>query len=366
MKKVATLLFALAVAFILPQADSGEVVKITEQQIGNLGIELGRLQKAETMPLFKAPAQVTIPPAHEFIVSAPQDGLVSKVETAVGDQVSAGQTLAQLNSPDLLALQRSLLNAASGLSLAEAKYSRDETLYQEGVISKRRLEESRSDYNVQSVALSEARQLLEIAGMSRKEIDALHRTRKLSSLLEVRSPVNGAVLEKMVVAGQRVDVLAPMFRVASMDTLWLEISVPQEKLHLVQLGDRVVIENTGTDARVALIGKNVNPHNQSVLVRALIENAPGQVRPGQTVSARLIQATGTAAFKVPHAAVARRGGESYLFIRTAEGFEARPVEVIGNEEENSIVRGDLKGDEQIAVQGVVALKANLMGLGGGE
>ncbi|MEN8259294.1 MAG: efflux RND transporter periplasmic adaptor subunit [Pseudomonadota bacterium] len=350
----------------LATVHAAERVAITEQQMRNLGIELGKPELAADIPLFKAPAQVIIPPAHEFIVSAPQDGLVSKVEAAIGDRVNKGQILARLHSPDLVTLQRNLLNAISERNLARAQLRRDEMLLKEGVIPERRWQETRSRYNVHSNTLNEARQLLAIAGMNGSEIDILERTRRLTSVLNVSSPVEGVVLDKMIVAGQRLDAMTPMFRVANLETLWLEVNVPQERLHEVKLGDRVVVEQTDCRARVVLIGQNVNPNNQSVLVRAVIDRTTTPVRPGQTVSVRFVQPGKAPAFKIAAAALARSGTRNVIFVRSGHGFEIRDVELVGHENQSVIVRGDLNAGEDVAVSGVVALKADWLGLGGDE
>jgi cobalt-zinc-cadmium efflux system membrane fusion protein len=85
------------------------VIKISQENIDALGVKLGKLELATQIPVLSAPAKVVIPPTQEYIVSAPQAGIIAKLNAAIGDKVVKGQILAQLNSSDLLTLQRNIL-----------------------------------------------------------------------------------------------------------------------------------------------------------------------------------------------------------------------------------------------------------------
>jgi cobalt-zinc-cadmium efflux system membrane fusion protein len=55
-----------------------------------------------------------------------------------------------------------------------------------------------------------------------------------------------------------------------------------------------------------------------------------------------------------------------VFVRDKTGFTVTPVNVIGKQGEDSIISGELSANQNIAIQGAVALKANWLGLGGAE
>ena len=134
-----------------------------------------------------------------------------------------------------------------------------------------------------------------------------------------------------------------------------------------------------------MLGQSVNPENQTLLARAVIvplvpklelgnqrygnqqhgDQQPA-LRAGQSINTRIIQPSETAAFKVPNTAIAQNEGKSFIFIRNRDGFTVSPVTVIGKQGEESIISGDLSGNEDIAVKGAVALKANWLGLGSAE
>ncbi len=365
-KFVLLLNFAGSAMLFCPPVIAENTIQISQDHFNNLGVTLGKLEPVKQIPVLTAPAKVVIPSAHEYIVSASQAGLITKLNVSIGDKVKKGEVLAQLNSPDLLTLQREYLKADSVLQLASFTYQRDKKLVEEGVIADRRWQETRNQYHSFASEANEHRQLLEIAGMTDSEIDRLGKTHRLSSQLNVHSPISGIVMERMAVAGERIDILAPLYRIANLDELWLEINIPHERVGSIKAGDQVRVENTPISAEITLLGQSVNPENQTLLARAKIKGKQSAIRAGQTINARIIQSSENAAFKVPNAAIAQNEGKSFIFIRNQDGFKVSPITVIGKQGEESIISGDFTGNEDIAIKGAVALKANWLGLGSVE
>ena len=337
-------------------------INMSKVQLYNLGIKIGPLASIHKIPLLNAPGKVVIPPSNEYIVSAAQAGMINKLFVSVGDSIKKGQILAQINSPGLLNLQRQFLKANSDRQLAWSRYQRDKKLFEEGVIAERRWLETRTLYNGFVSETHEAKQLLEIAGMSDRDIKKLSDTRRLSSLLDVQSPIDGVVLERMATAGKRIDILAPLYRIANLETLWLEINIPHENINRIKLGDSVMIDNSHATASIILLGQSVDPNNQTILARAVIDPPDPGIRAGQTVNTQLIQTSDHPVFIVPDAAIAQSDGQPYIFVRTESGFLVKAIEIMGKEDEDTIITGDLNGNEKIAIRGAVALKANWMGL----
>jgi cobalt-zinc-cadmium efflux system membrane fusion protein len=239
-------------------------------------------------------------------------------------------------------------------------------MLQEGVIADRRWQETQAQYNAFVSEADEHKQLLQSAGMTNSEIAQLAKTHRLSSQLSLHSPITGVVMERMAVAGERIGSLAPIYRVANLDELWLEINIPQERVASLKIGDAVQIENTDITAKISLLGQSVNAENQTVLARAVIKGKQAAIRAGQRINIQIIQASHAPIFKVPNTAIAQNDNQAFLFVRNQEGFAVTPITVIGKQGEESIISGDLADGTDIAIQGAVALKANWLGLGSAE
>ena len=350
-----------AVSSLASAADS---ITITQQQLHNLDIKLEKIQTTENIPLLSTPATVVVPPDREFIVSSTQPGLVSQLLAATGDTLVKGQPLARIKSPAFIVLQKQFLDAHKQHSYYRSVYQRDKHLWEQGIIAERRWLDTRRQYSETVNAENEARQLLVIAGMTDKAIAQLRRSGRLQTELLILSPVNGVVLQRMTVAGAQITAPAPLYRVASLEQLWLEMYIPQERINGIQPGDRVTIANSTATASISLLGQNVNMRNQSVLVRAVIDTPQPDLRVGLTVDSRVFHATEQQLFKLPLAAIARHEGQAYIFLRNEQGFAVKAVKVIADEQTHAIVSGDLHVDRDIAaVNGAVALKGIWLGLG---
>jgi cobalt-zinc-cadmium efflux system membrane fusion protein len=71
-------------------------------------------------------------------------------------------------------------------------------------------------------------------------------------------------------------------------------------------------------------------------------------------------------FRLPISALTSQEGKDYVFVRVPQGFAARPVAVAGRAEHEAVIHGGLNDGDEVVVQGVAALKASWIGIGGNE
>jgi cobalt-zinc-cadmium efflux system membrane fusion protein len=341
----------------------GNFIQLNQQQIENLGIKIGKLKRANQVPLFSAPAKVVVPPENDFIVSAPLAGLVVKMNVSVGDKVSKGDVIGLINSPELLTLQGNYLKAVSAMTLASVTYHRDKKLNKEGIVSGRSEQESYSVYKAAEIEVNEAKQLLQIVGMTSNEIKQLDTAGQLMRKLVVRSPVSGRVLERMAATGSRVDNQAPLYRVANLDVLWLEINVPQEHINDIKIGEKILVEGGQTEAEIRILGQGVNPENQTVLARATIKDAPNTIRVGQKLTIQHMQESVSETYLLNDVAIAHHNGKAYIFLKENDGFKVSEIKTLGQQSGASVISGTFSGGEEIAINNSATLKAIWLGLG---
>ncbi|MGY6276785.1 efflux RND transporter periplasmic adaptor subunit [Methylomonas sp. MgM2] len=357
------ILFGFLLAGSLNASAENPQIQITPEQIDNLAVKIGPVQVSQEIPILSAPAEVVVPADREMLISSPQPGFLRQLHANIGDRVKQGQVLAQINSPELVVLQQQFLTARSALNLAGFQHRRDQKLLQEGVIAERRWQETQALYNNKVAIANESRDLLSIAGMSDTEIAKLEKTHKLNMSLLVRAPMDGVILDRLVKLGSRLDTQAPLYRIADLSKLWLQINIPQERISDVEIGDRVKIPDYAGSAKISLLGQSVDPANQTVLARAVITDKAEKLRVGQHLNVQIMQAGGETGFRVPNSAIAQNAGRSYIFVRNAGGFAVTEVKVIGRQDQGALITGPLTPGQSIAVEGSVALKANWLGMG---
>ncbi len=251
-------LAAVCLSSLVAGAEPGpRILDLDARQARALGIVTEPLGAGAEGTALVLPARVVIPPAQTRVVAAPVAGLVERVEVAAQETVRQGQALLTLASPMLLEAQRDYLQAASQARLAEAARQRDQQLFQEGLIAESRRQASEAAHVQAAAQVAERRQLLRIYGMSEAAIAALAAGRGLSPTLTLVAPIGGTVLEQMVTPGQRVEAATPLYRIARLAPLWLEMDATAADAGQIRPG--AAVEAGGARGRVVSVGGPCRP-----------------------------------------------------------------------------------------------------------
>ncbi|OHC90831.1 MAG: efflux transporter periplasmic adaptor subunit [Sideroxydans sp. RIFOXYB12_FULL_59_6] len=362
-------LFSIAILLLSQLFNSvhAQDIVLTEEQINKLGIVTAPLPAQANGEISGLPAQVVIPGDQLYTISTPLAAMVEQTLVGVGDAVKKGQVLARLQSPAFIEAQRSLLQAHMQAQLAAENFKRDQELWKDGIIAESRLRATRSQRNEAKAVLTERQQTLKLFGMSGKAIDQLLSGSELSSQLSITSPINGVILEKSASSGQRLDAATPLFKVARLSPLGLEIQVPLSNSGNIKVGAAIDIPAYSASGKVAAIGRSLSGGSQTILIRALIDKGTERLRPGQNVEASITTAgNGMKQWNIPNSALARLDEQAVVFIRTPAGFRTEKVSVKLEGAQRSLIDGNFKGDELIAVQGVSTLKSGAMNNNGAK
>lgn len=294
-------------------------------------------------------------------VGVPVAARVTRLLVNAGDTVREGQVLAELTSPELGRARADYLSAEARVKLADAAFERKRGLAAENIVPLREVQEAESQAAEARAALRSAHAAVGAFGVEAQTDAADGAT---SSIFVLKSPVNGAVIERAAVVGQMLDPAAPAFRIADLSTLWLTVHAFER--------DAVRIEN-GVGARLAfpalpgqdfqgtvvVVGRHVERASRTVPVRIDVRNAGHVLRPGMSATAALpIGGSGDPILTVPVASVQRVRNEWCVFVpRDASTFEIRRIgrgrDLAGEIE----VLSGLSAGEQVVVDGAFLLRA---------
>jgi len=339
-------------------------IKLTPLQIKSLGIETAALTRHAGSLSPGMPASVQIPDGQMRVVAAPVAGLVLATLVTEGEPVRRGQVLARLSSPELIGLQGGLAQAAASMNLAQDTAQRDAGLLREGIIAESRARVSAAALAQAKAALNAQRASLRAQGLSDTAISRAERGEGYASEITLTAPIDGIVLARLATLGSRVEAATALYTIASMNPLWIEIDAPADVAARVKTGMKVELPGRQMRASVLRVLPGAGAA-QTVRIRARVENvnigADTTLRAGQSVSARIEGLGGGQEWRVPVKAVAREAGKSYVFVRRADGFEARPVTVLSQSANAVSLAGEFKPGEMIAVAGIAALKSAWLG-----
>lgn len=358
-----TSIYAVCAFFLFQTSSFAAEVVMSASQQKSLGITLSTIGKNNVIHSRLFPAEIAVPVGQERVVSAAQSGLIDQLYVAAGQEVKKGQPVAHLISPDLVSLQKDYLQAMTQKKLLAKSVARDQALFKEGIIAERRLLETESAHEEIAATVTQSRQALRLAGMGDTSINQLNSSSNMHSGVSLVAPIDGQILEQMVTTGQRVDMGMPLYRIAKLKPLWLEIHAPLEGLPLVKLGMPVSIPKLQATGKLIAIVRSVNKADQTLHLRAEITHGTEKLSPGQFVEAQIDADASTPKLSVPKSALVRQGADTFVFVKSAKGFQAVNIKIIAEQGDEAMVDGQFKGDEKVAITGVSAIKGAWLGIG---
>ena len=192
----------------------------------------------------------SIEPLRETTVFARTSGYVKRRLVDIGDKVTEGQLLAELETPevqqDLLQAQASLAEAQAALAqaktslgFARTSLDRSNALVPEGLASQQDLDLKKSAFDTGNNGVRSAEATI------RSREATVHRLMELTAFAKVTAPFAGTVTSRTIEVGALVTAGngagQAMFKVAEIDTLRVFVSVPQVYAPLVRVGEEAKV-----------------------------------------------------------------------------------------------------------------------------
>lgn len=350
-------LLVTPVFLLAGQAWPAAPLQLQAAQVKALGIATVVVGSGESGRGGTLPARVQVPTEQLRVVAAPVGGMIEMLAVAPGSAVRRGQVVARLASPQALELQRDALQSESAAALQQQNLKRDEQLFAEGLIAESRLQATRSAATQAAAQASERRQGLALAGAT---------AGRLGGPLALSAPIDGVVLEQNAQLGQRVEASTPIYRIANLTQLWLEIQAPVELAATLKIGMAVKLAGRPISGKLIAIGRAVDNASQTVLLRAVVTTGADQLYPGQVSEVEIAGAAGPQQ-RLPASAVVREQGKTLVFVQTASSdkgstFTERPVRIISQGGDSVVVDG-VAANERVAIKGLSGLKAMQSGVG---
>jgi cobalt-zinc-cadmium efflux system membrane fusion protein len=332
-------------------ADKDAVV-LTARQIADAGIEVGRPTIGGVAGSLEVPALMQSDPQGLQVVSATIGGRLVSLTRNLGQPVSRGDTLAVIESREAASLNAEVEAARARLALAQSNLRREQRLFAERVSPEQDLVAARTAATEAAIALRLAQQQLGATGGGG---GALNR-------IAMRSPISGQVIARPATLGQTVDANAELYRVANLSRVTIVASVSPADAGRIRAGARVEIAAAGRrqEGRVTFVSPVLDEGTRLVQVIAALDNAAGQWRVGEPVTASfLLPASGDRSVGVPSTAVQSVENRTVVFVRTPTGFRALPVTTGRRNGDQVIITSGLTGQERIATTNSFTLKAEL-------
>ncbi len=341
------------------------VVHLEDVNLEELGIEIAVAGPGRLAVTAELPGEVQVNGDRMAHVAPRVGGVVREVRASLGDTVRKGQLLAVLDSRELADAKAAYLAAAERLRMADSTFSREERLFKGKVSSEQDFLDASQRRAEGRIELRTAQQKLLVLGVTENEITNLPDSHNVA-LTDYRllSPFDGTVIDRHITLGETVAAEDPVFTVADLSSVWIDLSVYQRDIGVVRSGQSVRVEtNHGDEAEFVIdfVQPLVGEETRTALARIVAPNVDGHWHPGCFVKARVTtSASDEARVVVPDTAVIRMpDGDDVIFVATDHGFEPMVVALgMRSTGRVEIVAGLDPGDRYVA-RGGFSLKAEL-------
>jgi membrane fusion protein, heavy metal efflux system len=283
-------------------------------------------------------------------VLALSSGRVQDVRVRLGDDVQQGQLLLTFSSPDMSQAISDYKKFQTDEKLAKTQYERAQLLFSHGALAQKDLEIAEDAYAKAKVDTQAAAERIRILGGD---------PQNPSTLIEVRAPVSGTVIEQNVTtaAGVRsLDNSPNLFTIANLSSVWVVCDVYENDLSRVHMDDRAEITlnaypNRRFQGRVTNISKLLDPATRTAKIRIELPNESGILRPNMFATVSFLTQGSQMATVIPSSAILRLRDRDWVFIKVGDGkfrrteVQAGPVNTDGTQQ---VLSGLRAGDSVVS------------------
>ena len=339
-------------------------------------IEVGRSSRKSELELPGSIQAVTEAP-----ILARADGYVLRRMADIGDRVRAGQTVAEIEAPEMdqqvaqakanLQVARDALDQAlanyeqgkSNMELARVTADRWSRLVTQGAVSKQENDQYQARYQAQLAGVQALEKAIAAQRSSIAAAEAnVARLDQLQSYRLVKAPFDGVITVRNVDTGALVNAgNTLLFRIAQTDTLRIYVNVPQSNASSIRPGQsaQLSISNlpsrrfTGTVARTA---NALDPATRTLLVEVHVPNSDGALLPGMYAQVDLSSARPVPPLLIPgDALVVLEKGPQVALVRPDNTVHMQNI-VVGRDygSELEVLAGLQQGDRIIPNAGDLA------------
>ncbi|MBS1841953.1 MAG: efflux RND transporter periplasmic adaptor subunit [Acidobacteria bacterium] len=320
-------------------------------------------------------------PFQDVDVHAKVAGYIRKIFVDVGDHVRDGQTLAELEIPELTAqlsgADAAVRAASQQIRRAEGEVQRAQSTHaathaaygrlkqaadsRAGLVAQQEVDDSQAkDLGAEAqvasaeAELDAAKQQLEVAQANQKQYAAM------TGYTRITAPFAGVVTKRyadtgtLVAAGTSSSTQAiPVVRIAQISKLRLVLEIPESAAGQIRLGDAVGVHvealHRDIQGKVARFASSLDEQTRTMETEIDFENRDGQLLPGMYTETNLVLQGKKNALTVPLEAVARNGSDAtVLAVNSGNLIEEKHVTLgIEDNARVEIVAGLREGDRVV-------------------
>lgn len=334
-----------------PEAEELVSITFSDEQKEKLNLNIEKASPKELDLRLTTRGKIILPPNNLAHILPKASGVAIQAEKNIGDYVEKGELLAVIESKEIADLKADYLTAAAKEKLYGALLENEKKLSEKQLSTKQDFLNLFSSYQEAKLTTFLAKEKLYALGVSTDDITALtdHEEPNLRRY-EIYSPLSGIIINRDLTYGEYVDNDMPIYEIANLDPLWVEIGVYPNDLAKIKKGQLAEIyhNNNTAKARILTISPIINEDNFTAKAIAQIENPDNTWYVGSYVKVDIFANTLPVSLAVKKDALIEVDGKTCIFACTTDGFEKREVQTGQSDSEHvEITSGIALGEEYV-------------------
>lgn len=278
----------------------------------------------------------------EFIVAPKVSGRLEKLHFDIGDKVTRGDLIAQLESEEFIqqvqgaqaeleVAQAALGESASELNVSERELSRALRLVESGSLSQSELDQIQAAYDVRKsrreVAQAQVRQKQAALEAARVRLSYTRITAMWDG-----GPNTRVVGKRFTNEGAMLQANEPIISIFNIQNLIAVVNVIERDFPFIRMGQTAAVRtdaypDKAYEGKVIRFAPVLEEASRQGRVEVLIANPDGLLAPGMFARVRLDFSRRDNVLSVPRSALARRDGLQGVFLADTENMKANFVPV---------------------------------------
>lgn len=310
-------------------------IKITPEKQQIIGVKTGTVELRKLEKRIRTVGRVDYVEPELAFINTKFEGWIEKLYIDyTGQFVKKGENLAEIYSPELLSTQQEYLLAYKSLKSSENKEVTD---------------------NISSnlSILDSAKQRLKLWDITDDQIKRLEEKGEIKKTLTIHSPVNGFVIEKNVIQGQKIMPGENLYKIADISRVWIYGDIYEYEIPLIKIGQEAKITLSYFPGeiftgRVSYIYPYLNTETRTNRIRIDAENPEFKLKPDMYANLEVHVDYETKP-TIPQEALLDSGEKKYVFIDIGDGyFEPREVKIgISSDDYYEVVEGLNEGEKVV-------------------
>ncbi len=253
-----------------------------------------------------------------------------------GEQVTKGQQIASIYSPELITAQKELL-------------------------------EAQKIQDISPGLLNAAKNKLKYWKISSQVVEDILLTGTIQETFSIYADYSGIVDQRRVSVGDYLAIGEVLFSVQNLNNLWALFDVYENDLSKIKVGSRVSFTtpsapNKVFNANISFVNPVIDPQTRVATIRAEVKNLGGKLKPEMFIKGELNTTQKSSNLTVPKTAVLWTGKRSVVYVKIPDveipSFEYREIEIGDATQSGYAVINGLEDGEEVVTNGAFVIDAS--------